>query len=121
MNRPSPVRVVLVGVLLAGVGLDMSAPATLAGAPSHKTFAASVSSDNSTWVTSLPIAAGSVSLYFRVANTGSGPQAVPYGSFQLPVPTGISVSGASIVAKPSNFNNPTVNTSTSPATVTITS
>src|SRR3954467_12172000 len=96
MHRPSPAHLVLVGVLLAGVGLDAAAPATLAGAPSHKTFQTTVGDGVNSSTTSLPIAGGALPpLQFTLANTGSGPQAVPYGSFQLQIPTGITVTGGS--------------------------
>ncbi len=105
MNRPSPLHLVLAGVLVAGVGLDFAAPSTLANAPSHKTFGTTVGPDTTSTTTSYSIHAGTFStLYFTITNTSKGSQAVPFGSLQLQAPTGISISGAQIENKPDTFN-----------------
>ena len=128
MNRPSSARIVLAGMLMVGVGADFVAPASQAAAPSHKTSSTVVNLDNATWTQQTQaISAGAFTLYFRVTNTSSGSQAVPYGSFQLKVPTGISVprtGGASLVSSSptnGNFNAPSVDATTTPETITVTS
>ena len=120
MNRPTSLHLVLAGVLIAGVGLDVVAPSTLAGAPNHKTFAASVGPNLSSTTTSYSISAGTLpTLYFTIRNTSTGSQAVPFGSLQLQAPTGITISSAQVASKPSTFNaNPL---STTGSTVTLTS
>lgn len=113
MNRPSPARLVLVGVLLAGVGLDIGAPATQAGGPNHKTFAETLWVDPSSWppattdpstTTSTTISAGAHDFYFRLTNTSSGSSAVPYGSARIVVPSGFTGISTTLVEFPPNFS-----------------
>lgn len=122
MNRPSPIRVTVAALVVMGAALDFAGPATLAGGPNHKTFEESVSDGTTSSTTSLPINAGNFTLHFTIANTSSGRSAVPYGSFQLKVPAGITnVAASNASGTPSNFNSPIVDTSVTPNTVTITS
>ena len=108
----------VVGVLSAGLVASLPAAAV---APSHKTFSATVG-DGTSSSTTFPIAAGAWAaplLQFTIANNSAGSQAVPYGSFQLRAPSGISVTGASYgIGAPLNFNSPAVDTSTNTVTIT---
>lgn len=105
MNRPAPLHLVLAGVLIAGVGLDVVAPSTLAGAPNHKTFAVTVGPNATSTTTSYSIPVGTFpTLFFTITNKSNGPQAVPFGSLQLQAPSGITITGAHLVSAPNTFN-----------------
>jgi len=125
MSRTSPFRVIVVSALLATAGLGLIAPTGNAAA-SHKTAFACVAANSGPCSATANLSAGAVTLSFQITNTSSGPQAVPFGSFQLHVPSGISIC-STMLTGPASFNlppalspTPTPNTCGAVNTITVT-
>lgn len=109
MNRPLPAHFVIAAILLVGVGMDVVAPASQAAGPSHKQFVSCVNIPGDSCGSSATISIGDVTLDFTITNTSTGPQAVPYGSFQLRAPVGFAITGVPDVTAPSGLDyNPPV-------------
>ena len=120
MNRPSPLRLVLVGCVLVGAGASVVAPSSIAGAPKKQFHVLLTGTYGATTVgpaTTVPLPANTtVALTFALQNASAS--SAPFGSARIAPPPGITLD--SVTTPPDGYPNFSVSISSGTLLVTST-